>query len=71
MSAIHRAADHPTGVRPAFMGREVRHYRGRRRPAAARQPAHRSELFRDGLLALVMIGVGLLAIWWAVLGMMP
>jgi hypothetical protein len=68
MSAIHRAADHPTGVRPAFVGREVSRYRGRRRPPAAR---HRSDLFRDGLLALSLIALGLLAIWWAVLGMMP
>jgi hypothetical protein len=69
MSAIHRAADHPTGVRPAFVGREVSRYRPRRR---RQRLTHRQrETFMDGLLALAMVAAGLVAIWWVVLGMMP
>ena len=53
MSAIHRVADHPTGVRPAFVGREVGHYRGRRRRPEARLAAF------VALLALSMVSLGL------------
>lgn len=59
MSAIHRVADHPTGVRPAFrVGREVVRYRGRRRRPEARLAAVVALL----ALALVSLGLSLLAV---------
>jgi hypothetical protein len=59
VSAIHRVADHPTGVRPAFpVGREVARYRGRRRRPEARLAAFAALL----ALALVSLGLSLLAV---------
>lgn len=67
MSAIHRLDDHPTGVRPAFVGREVAWYRGRRR---AGMSIEQQEAIAIAVAVLFAVAA-LAALVWALWGMAP